>query len=211
MPRPEGGELSQQLLATRAIGDQPARVAQERDAVRGGHAGRGDVRRPKPPGRRVHSHGVERWLTLVHPGAASACTPWQSGPAEEGDREEDDGGPAQAEEWRGRSRALFWARGAARISGAGGGRGRTICLQQKVYQKVSSRSTHLLAEPEAEKDPLRDVDGSRTDRPPPRYTRPLGNQEAAGARPSPSRAAGARPGPSCSSDGCSSSEEPGSF
>jgi hypothetical protein len=35
VPRPEGGELSPQLQATRPIGDQPARVAQEHNAVRG--------------------------------------------------------------------------------------------------------------------------------------------------------------------------------
>ena len=80
MPRPEGGELSPQLLATRPIGDQPARVAQEHNAVRGGRTGRGSMRRPEPTGRRVHSHGVEWWLALGH--ADAECTAWQCGPVE---------------------------------------------------------------------------------------------------------------------------------
>eukprot|EP00964_Phaeocystis_antarctica_P138409 scaffold103100_cov57-Phaeocystis_antarctica.AAC.1 len=52
---------------------------------------------------------------------------------------------------------------------------------------LSSLSTHLLADPDAEKErPLRDVDASRSGLPPPRYTRPFGNQDAAGVRSGPS-------------------------
>ena len=72
MPRPVAGKLSPQLLATRPIGDQPARVAQESDAVSGDRTGRDAVRRPEPTGRCVHSHGVERRLALGHAGSV-AC------------------------------------------------------------------------------------------------------------------------------------------